>query len=79
MPKKRLNQKNFWSHMDFVEEIRDIKRIKSVNDKRDYSDADITQLIAHDPLFLELKKKLTETTSVTAKIKIQMDRKRGIR
>lgn len=77
MVKKRMNQKNFWSDIKFVEEIRDIKRAKSYKDKRDYSDADITLMIMKDPLFQEIKKKLVESENFTAQIKIQMDRKRG--
>jgi hypothetical protein len=75
--KKRMNQKNFWSDIQFVNEIRDIKRAKSYHDKKDYSDADITLMIMKDPLFQELKKKLVESGNLTAQIKIQMDRKRG--
>lgn len=75
--KKRLNQKNFWSDIAFVDEIREIKRAKSFQDKKDYSDADITNMIARDPLFQEIKRKLTENSTITAQIKIQMDRKRG--
>lgn len=76
MSKKRMNQKNFWSDIDFVNQVREIKRAKSFNDKKDYSDAEITSMIAKDPLFQELKKKLSETSNFTAQIKIQMDRKR---
>lgn len=77
MVKKRMNQKNFWSDIVFVTEIDEIKRTKSLHDKKDYSYADITAIIAKDPLFQELKKKLMEGGSLTAQIKIQMDRKRG--
>lgn len=76
MNKRRMNVKNFWSDLGFVNEIRDIKRTKSLNDKKDYSDADITNMIAQDPLFQEIKRKLTESGNFTAQIKIQMDRKR---
>lgn len=72
-----MNQRTFWSDIDFLNQIREIKRAKSFNDKRDYSDADITTMIVKDPLFQELKKKLTDTEKFTAQIKIQMDRKRG--
>lgn len=79
MVNKRNNQKNFWSGIDFVNEIREIKRMKSLNDKKDYSDADITNFIVKDPLFQEIKKKITQTTnSFTAQIKIKMDSKRRI-
>lgn len=77
MVKKRMNQKNFWSDILFVNEIREIKRAKSFRDKKDYSDADITMMIVKDPLFQEIKKKLMENDNFTAQIKIQMDRKRG--
>lgn len=77
MAKKRMTQKNFWSDIVFVDQVREIKRAKSYNDKKDYSDADITKMIAQDPLFQELKKKLMETSQFTTQIKIQMDRKRG--
>lgn len=76
MSKRRLNQKNFWSDMGFVDEVRQIKREKSYRDKRDYSDAEITNMIARDPLFQEIKRKIIETGTFTAQIKIQMDRKR---
>lgn len=76
MAKKRMNQKSFWSDIDFLNQVREIKRAKSFNDKKDYSDADITNLIAKDPLFQEIKKKLSHTGNFTAQIKIQMDRKR---
>lgn len=76
MVKRRMNVKNFWSDLDFINQIREIKRAKSFNDKKDYSDADITSMIANDPLFQEIKKKLVDTGSFTAQIKIQMDRKR---
>lgn len=79
MVKRRMNVKNFWSDLDFISQIREIKRAKSLNDKKDYSDADITSMIAQDPLFQEIKRKLVETGSFTAQIKIQMDRKRGKR
>lgn len=74
--KKRMNQKNFWSDIDFVNQIREIKRARSLNDKKDYSDADITGMIAKDPLFQELKLKLSGVEKITTQIKIQMDRKR---
>lgn len=77
MARKRMNQRTFWSDIDFLNQIREIKRAKSLNDKKDYSDADITTMIVKDPLFQELKKKLSETEKFTAQIKIQMDRKRG--
>lgn len=77
MAKKRMNQKSFWSDIDFLNQIREIKRAKSYQDKKDYSDADITNMIVKDPLFQEIKKKLTETGTFTAQIKFQMDRKRG--
>jgi len=77
MVKRRMNVKNFWSDLDFVKEIRQIKHMKSANDNKDYSDADITVMIMKDPLFQEIKRKLTENGNFTAQIKIQMDRKRG--
>lgn len=79
MTKKRMNQKNFWSDIGFVTEIRDIKRARSFKDKKDYTDADITGMIARDPLFQEIKRKIIEQGTFTAQIKIQMDRKRGFR
>jgi hypothetical protein len=79
MVNKRNHQRNFWSDIEFINEIREIKRAKSAIDKKDYSDADITIMIAKDPIFQELKKKLIETQNFTAQIKIQMDRKRGVR
>lgn len=77
--KKRSQQRNFWCDIGLINEIREIKRAKSYNDKKDYSDADITSMIARDPLFKELKRKLTENENFTTQIKIQMDRKRGVR
>lgn len=74
---KRINQKNFWSDILFVNEIREIKRAKQFHDKKDYSDADITNMIAKDPLFQEIKKRMMDNKTFTAQIKIQMDRKRG--
>lgn len=73
---KSLKRRNFWSNAVFIDEVREIKRAKSLSDKRDYSDADITEMIAKDPLFQELKRKLTSQQSFTAQIKIQMDTKR---
>lgn len=77
MVKRRMNVKNFWGDLDFVKELRQIKFMKSANDNKDYSDADITVMILKDPLFQEIKKKLTDNGNFTAQIKIQMDRKRG--
>lgn len=76
MVKKREKQKNFWSDIDFVNQVREIKRAKSHHDNKDYSDADITSMIANDPLFKELKKSLLTSNTFTAQIKIQMDSKR---
>lgn len=73
---RKMNVKNFWSDIAFINEVRDIKRAKSFTDKKDYSDAEITNMIIKDPLFQEIKRKLTENGNFTAQIKIQMDRKR---
>lgn len=77
MSRRRSNQKNFWGDLGFLNEVREIKWAKSIKDKKDYSDADITNMIAQDPLFQEIKRKIIEQGTFTAQIKIQMDRKRG--
>lgn len=73
-------RQNFWADPVFVTEIQDIQW--HMNDpkrknKKNYSTVDITAMIIKDPLFQEIKKKLTENENFTAQIKIQMDRKRG--
>ena len=66
-----------WVDDNFLNELRDIKRIKSALDKKDYSDPDITKIMAKDPFFQSFKEHLTKNNGFVAQIKIQMDRKRG--
>lgn len=75
---KRNNTQNFWSDIGFLSELREIKRVKQANDKKDYSDAEITKMIAQHPIFKELKKELiSPQQQFKAEIRIHMDKRRG--
>ena len=77
MGRRGANKRNFWSDIMFIDQVREIKRARSCQDKKDYSDADVTLMIVQHPIFQELKKKLLENeANFTSQIKIQMDRRR---
>lgn len=77
MGKRAQNIRNIWTDVIFINEIREIKHTRSLKDKKEYSDGDITRMIVEHPIFKELKKGICEEDAVlTASLRFQMDRKR---